>query len=140
MTVLVVGPQGTVNSPEGVTIVWTGPLSTDQDLRRAYSASDVVAVPSREDNMPLTAMEAQSSGRSVVAFGIGGLPDIVEHNETGFLAAAGDIAGLSEGLVQAIEGARSQDRWGDAARERAISIWSTVPVVDAYLELYSSLG
>ena len=139
VTVLVVGPQGTVNSPEGVTIVWTGPLSTDQDLRRAYSASDVVAVPSREDNMPLTAMEAQSSGRSVVAFGIGGLPDIVEHNETGFLAAAGDIAGLSEGLVQAIEGARSQDRWGDAARERAISIWSTVPVVDGYLDLYGSL-
>ena len=139
VTLIVVGPQGTVEVPERVTVVWTGPLWTDEDLRRAYCAADVVAVPSREDNMPLTAMEAQSCGRAVIAFSIGGLPDIVEHRSTGFLTPPNDTTRLAEGLAQGIEDARADDLWGEAARERALSIWSTTPVVKAYLSLYNSI-
>jgi len=96
-------------------------------------------VPSREDNMPLTAMEAQSCGRAVIAFSIGGLPDIVEHRSTGFLTPPNDTTRLAEGLAQGIEDARADDLWGEAARERALSIWSTTPVVKAYLSLYNSI-
>ena len=88
--------------------------------------------------MALTSMEAQSCGRTVVAFGIGGLPDIVEHHATEALAPVDDLAALAAGLVPAIEDARGQDRWGAAARERAPATWSTAAVVASYLKLYCS--
>jgi glycosyltransferase involved in cell wall biosynthesis len=140
VTVLVVGPRETVEVPAGVAIACTGPLGSDEELRRAYCAADVVVVPSREDNMPLTAMEAQTCGRAVVSFEIGGLPDIVEHHSTGYLAAPGDTSGLADGIAQAIEDSRGHGRWGRAARERALATWSTDPVVSAYLALYKSRG
>lgn len=121
----------------GVPVSWLGPLQGDSALRTLYGAADVLAVPSREDNMPLTAMEAQTCGRAVVAFGIGGLPDIVDHRVTGYLAEAGALDDLARGLVEALGDARGDDRWGRAARERAVSTWSGPVVVRQYLDAYA---
>ena len=119
-----------------VPVTWTGPLQGDEALRRLYGSADVLATPSREDNMPLTAMEAQTCGRAVVAFDIGGLPDIVEHRRTGYLATAGSTEELAVGLIEALEDARGDDLWGQAARERALATWSGPAVVHQYLDVY----
>jgi glycosyltransferase involved in cell wall biosynthesis len=134
---IVAGPaEDGYASPSGVPIRWLGPLAGDDALRTLYSAADVLAVPSREDNMPLTAMEAQTCGRAVVAFDIGGLPDIVAHHSTGFLAPTGDTGALAQGLIEAISDARADDVWGRAARERAVATWSGPVVVRQYLDVY----
>jgi len=135
--VLVAGPiDEKYVSPSGVHIRFLGPLVGDEALALAYGAADVLAVPSREDNMPLTAMEAQACGRAVVAFHIGGLPDIVEHHTTGALAPEGDIESLSIGLIEALADARGEDAWGRAARSRAEVTWSPHAVVSQYLDVY----
>jgi glycosyltransferase involved in cell wall biosynthesis len=121
----------------GVPVTWLGPLHGDPALRTLYGAADVLAVPSREDNMPLTAMEAQTCGRAVVAFAIGGLPDIVAHQETGYLAPPDDLESLAQGLVDAISQAQAGDRWGAAARSRALSTWSGPVVAQQYLDAYA---
>lgn len=134
---VVVGPADPGHaSASGVPIHWSGTVAGDEALRLHYCAADVLAAPSREDNMPLTAMEAQTCGRAVVAFDIGGLPDIIEHHVTGFLAPEGDISSLADGLGQAIEDARANDVWGRAARSRAVDTWSGEVVVRQYLEVY----
>ena len=86
--------------------------------------------------MPLTAMEAQSCGRPVVAFDIGGLPDIVEHEVTGHLSPFGDTEGLARGLILAVNDAQAACAWGRAARQRALSTWSGPVVVQQYERLY----
>ena len=134
--VVIVGPQADFDSTSGVPIEWRGSISGDDALRLHYNACDVTVVPSREDNMPLTAMEAQTCGRPVVAFAIGGLPDIVAHEETGYLAEPFDTASLAAGVTSALNDSLEKDDWGLAARRRALETWSAQVVVPAYLDIY----
>jgi len=89
--------------------------------------------------MPLTAMEAQSCGRPVVAFDIGGLPDIVEHDVTGYLSPSGDLNGYAQGLNLALNQATSRTVWGDAARQQALTTWSGQVVVQQYRDVYAEV-
>jgi glycosyltransferase involved in cell wall biosynthesis len=121
----------------GFTVHWIGEVLDNSIIRTAIAASDVSAVPSRADNLPLTALEAQSCGRAVVAFDTGGLPDIVEHEKSGYLSPAFDTNAFGRGLVMAIEDSRGQGHWADEARARALRLWSARAVVPAYLDLYA---
>ena len=68
----------------GFPIHFSGNLYDDLSLRALYSAADVMIVPSRQDNLPNTAVEAQACGTPVVSFDTGGLSNIVEHQKTGY--------------------------------------------------------
>lgn len=133
-------PQDGDARADDQSLIWAGTVKDDARLAWHYAAADVVAVPSREDNMPLTAMEAQACGRSVVAFRIGGLPDIVEHGRTGLLADAIDIDLLADALESALDDALGADAMGRAARDRAVALWSDEPVVNGYLRVYEQAG
>ena len=135
--VVVVGPiEERYSASSGVRIHWRGILQGNEALSLHYNAANVTAVPSREDNMPLTAMESQSCGRAVVAFAIGGLPDIVADGETGRLAAAGDISALAKGLTDALQDSQTSGSFASAARERALATWSREVVLAKYLAVY----
>lgn len=140
--VIVVGPipdaADQAAHPDGLSITWWGTVSDDSTLRDLYCAADVVAVPSREDNMPLTAMEALSCGTPVVAFRIGGLPDIVIHEQTGYLAQPGDVDDFAHGLISVMRESSTQESTRTAlqCRERAEAVWSPSAVIDAYLATY----
>ena len=136
---LIVGPSDADAIAHYPQHIWAGTVSDDSELSWYYAAADVVAVPSREDNMPLTAMEAQACGRAVVAFRIGGLPDIVDDGRTGFLAEAIDSDHLAEALQAALDDALGADDLGQAARERAVARWSDEPVVNGYLRVYEQV-
>lgn len=64
-----------------------GYMDTMDELRGAYSACDVVAQPSLYDGMPNVVLEAMACARVVVASPVGGLPDVIEHQQTGLLCA-----------------------------------------------------
>ena len=135
--VLVVGPTPDSNQlPRDLSIIPLGPVHGDNELVKAYSDADVLAVPSREDNMPLTAMEAHMCGRPVVAFNIGGLSDIVQHGETGFLASPLDPTDFSLGIIQALTDAHSLQEWGANARQRAKNQWGYEAVAREYTFVY----
>jgi glycosyltransferase involved in cell wall biosynthesis len=141
LRIVIAGPKPAAPPPSvhGLPITWAGSISDDTTLAQLYAAADVVAVPSREDNMPLTAMEAMSAGRPVVAFAIGGLVDIVGHHRTGFLAAPFDIRQLAVGLMEALADSRHANHWGAAARQHATANWSASAVVPRYLALYEQV-
>jgi glycosyltransferase involved in cell wall biosynthesis len=105
----------------------------------AYSAADVSVVPSRQDNLPQTGTEAQACGCPVVAFRIGGLPDIVCHRETGYLAEAFDPQDLAGGLAWALDDPHRREVLGAAARERAVRLWSQAIVSAQYTDLYEQV-
>ncbi len=84
-----------------------GRISDEQKLALAYSAADVFAFPSREDNAPLTVAEAMLCGTPVVGFPVGNVPDLVEHRNTGYIARYADPNDFAEGLAWALTGRRS---------------------------------
>jgi glycosyltransferase involved in cell wall biosynthesis len=102
---LIVG-RGNLPPVAGWEIRSLGSTENDIWLTSAYAASDVVAVPSREDNSPLTVIEAMACGRTVAAFGVGGLVDLIQHEQTGWLAEPESVAGYATCLSAALSGDR----------------------------------
>ena len=121
----------------GMDVFYIGHLFDDASLAMLYSAVDAVIVPSRLENLPQMATEAQSCGVPVVGFNAGGMPDVVEHGETGYLAAPYDPEELAHGMSWVLARA-SQNLLGLAARARAEKIWDQRIVHERYLEAYRS--
>lgn len=116
----------------GFPIHYTGHLHDDLSLRALYSAADVMAVPSRQEAFGQTASEAHACGTPVVAFDTGGLPDIVEHQRTGYLAKSFDTVDLAQGLSWVLSDREQHATLGLAARERALGLWSYDRVAGQY--------
>jgi glycosyltransferase involved in cell wall biosynthesis len=136
---VIFGRSAPENPPDvGLPLHWTGRLNDDITLALLYSAADVMVVPSRMDNLPQTGTEAQSCGCPVVAFRIGGLPDIVEHKKTGYLAAPFDTEDLAIGIRWVIEDPARTATLSAAARARALSEWDTVGLVNRYQSTYQA--
>ena len=114
---------------------WQGVINTNEQLRRIYSAADVVAVPSREDNMPLTAIEALACGTPVVGFNVGGISDVVTGSTIGYLARPGDVEDFSRGLLHVLSSRNSVDNYG-----KRTALWSSSSATSSYIELYQQVS
>lgn len=97
---VVVGQSEPEKPPElGFPVHFTGHISNDDKLRELYCAVDMVVIPSKQDNLPNMGVEALACGRPVVAFDTCGLPDLVKHRKTGYLAKAFDTQDLANGMA-----------------------------------------
>ena len=100
------------------------------DVRPFYQDADLLVLPSRTEGAGLVISEAMSCGVPVLASGVGGIPEVLDHGRTGWLVSPGDSRALAEGLATLIKdgalrevlGARARQeaaakpRWGDMAR------------------------
>jgi glycosyltransferase involved in cell wall biosynthesis len=120
----------------GFPIHYAGHLHDELSLRILYSAADAMTIPSRQDNLPNTGLEAHACGTPVIAFNIGGLPDIVDHLKTGYLAQAFDTVDLARGIQWMLEDADRLKRLGQLARDRALHRWSYDIVAKQYERIY----
>lgn len=66
--------------------------------QRALAAADLCVSPTLADNLPLTLLEALASGTPTVAFDVGGVGEIIDHRQTGYLARPRDVSDLANGL------------------------------------------
>lgn len=113
-----------------------GRLRDPLTLALAYSAADVFICPSRQENLPNTIMEAMACGTPVVAFSVGGIPDLVEDGITGYLAAPTDAASLALAISRVLGDSGMAARMGAAARGKVEREYALPVLVRRYLELY----
>ena len=121
----------------GCRVHWMGPVQDDAVMATLYSAGDVMIVPSRQDNLPNTAIEAMACGTPVVAFNLGGLPDIVDHGRSGWLAVPTDLEGLSKGITWLLSDGHRLNDMSVAARDSAVKKFSAAIVAERYLSVYA---
>lgn len=136
---VIFGRTAPENPPDvGFPLHWTGRLSDDISLALLYSAADVMVVPSRMDNLPQTATEAQCCGCPVVSFRIGGLPDIVDHEKTGYLAKPFETDDLAKGIQWVLEEPKRHADLSSESRARALREWDTTKIVQSYMGAYQA--
>jgi glycosyltransferase involved in cell wall biosynthesis len=116
-----------------------GRLQDDLSLVLAYSAADVFVPPSRQDNLPNTAIESLACGTPVVAFDIGGMPDMIDHREHGWLARPSDTDDLAEGIGWGLEDPNRRAQLATAARATAEQCFSDGGIAEQYRQLYQQL-
>ncbi|MBN2359825.1 MAG: glycosyltransferase [Deltaproteobacteria bacterium] len=112
----------------GVEVRFFGQVSPRQRAS-LLAAADLAVVPSRPDarghaeGLPAVVLEAMAAGRPVIASAVGGIPEVVEDGETGWLVAPGDAAALARALRRAIGDRTLRARIGRNAR-RAAARWT----------------
>ena len=115
-----------------------GSLSDDLSLALAYSACDVIAVPSVQEAFGRVAIEALACGTPVVAFRGTGVADAVNHGRTGYLAEFGSAVDLARGLRMFLED-RENELIRTVTREAAVERFSTTEQASRYATLYERL-
>ena len=98
-----------------------------------------MVVPSRQDNLPNTAVESLACGTPVVAFDVGGLSDIVDHHENGYLARPFDPADLAAGISWVLSDDDRHQALSVAARDKALRCFSIADCVKRYIEIYQEV-
>jgi glycosyltransferase involved in cell wall biosynthesis len=114
-----------------------GYVNDDTKVALTYSACDFFVLPSIEDNLPNTVMEAMSCARPVVAMANGGIPEMVEHGATGMLARSTEE--LSQAMIELILDSEKSTRLGAAAREKVLREYPLKKQGENYAGLYEEL-
>lgn len=105
------------------------------EMLRLFHAADVLVVSSRRENLPNIIAEAKACSLPVVAFGVGGIPEMIRHGEDGFLAQAESPASLAEGIAFVLRHEQPR-QLADAARADAVARYSERAVAQQHLQLY----
>jgi glycosyltransferase involved in cell wall biosynthesis len=115
-------------------------IDKDTDLSLLYAASDVLLYPTQADNLPLVVLESMSCGTPVIASSLGGIPEIIIHNENGMLVenfkkessfkvALDTFFSLSEEHIMCLK---------LKARETVCSNFELLQMVEQYTSIYNS--
>lgn len=123
----------------GFPIHYMGHLHDDISLRLLYSAADIMLVPSRQEVFGQTASEAHACGTPVVAFNTCGLPDIVKHQQTGYLAKAFDTDEFAKGILWILQDIIRYETLSKNARQYAVENFSYPFVAEKYKALYKRI-
>jgi glycosyltransferase involved in cell wall biosynthesis len=114
-------------------------LGYQEDVAPWYQAFDAMILPSVNEGTPVSAIESLAAGRPVVATRVGGVPDVVEDGEDGFLVEPGDPSALAERLARLAAEPQLRERMGEHGRSRVPQRYAVERLVDDIDRLYREL-
>jgi glycosyltransferase involved in cell wall biosynthesis len=114
-------------------------LGYQQDVAQWYAICDAVVLTSASEGTPVTIIEALAAGRPVVATKVGGVPDVVDEGETGFLVRPRDTHALAERLEILARDPERRLAMGATGRERVLERYAVDRLVDDVDALYREL-
>jgi glycosyltransferase involved in cell wall biosynthesis len=119
--------------PLGAAIRFSGPL-TQAGVKQALARARALALTSFEEHAPMVVAEAMACSRPVVATRVGGLSGMVEPGVTGYLAPAGDVGMIAEGLRKLLADPEHAAQLGQNAARHARRRYHPQAVADGYLQ------
>jgi glycosyltransferase involved in cell wall biosynthesis len=101
-------------------VIWTPPVANDSTAYRAlFDEADLFVFPTEADCLPLAIMEAMASGLPAVSTRVGGIPEMIEDERSGFLAAPGDARCIEVAVDRLLASRELRQQFGVRARELA---------------------
>lgn len=114
-------------------------LGKQDGLAEILSASDVFLMPSQSESFGLSALEAMACGLPVVSSSVGGLPELILHNEVGFIAEFGDVERMSKYTIELLQNEKKYKSFSKKSRERAVKHFEKDKIVPQYLAYYEKI-
>lgn len=114
-------------------------LGKQNGLVEILNASDLFLIPSQSESFGLAALEAMSCGLPVVSSSVGGLPELIKHNETGFIAEIGDIDRMSKYVIELFTNKRKYDLFSKASRKRVEEKFDKEIIIPKYENFYNKI-
>jgi glycosyltransferase involved in cell wall biosynthesis len=116
-----------------------GWVNDDISLALIYAAADVFVFPSIQESLGYTAMEAMACGTTCVAFDQGGVPDLIEHQQNGYLAKPYEPSDLAQGIAWVLEDNERRNELGIRARQKVEREFTLKNIAEQHLTLYREL-
>jgi len=114
-------------------------LGHREPIGSVYEGLTALLIPSRSEGLPNVVLEAMSRGVPVVATSVGGLPEVIENGESGFLAPSGDVEALAAKVLRLLEDPLARRHLGQRARREMTSRFSLPARIEALHALYDRL-
>ncbi len=100
-----------------------------------YNAADVFVTPSLQENLPNTIMESLACGVPCVGFDVGGIPEMIDHKQNGYVAEYKNAADLAKGILWTLFEADAETLRHNA-REKTLRAYNEKAIVQEYLKIY----
>lgn len=113
-----------------------GYVSEEKRIVNIYNAADVFVLPSLEDNLPNTIMEAMACGVPCVGFKVGGIPEMIDHMRNGYVAKFRDSDDLAKGMQWVLTGS-DIGNLSDNCLKKVVASYSQHSVAIKYIEVYN---
>jgi len=114
-------------------------LGKQNGLVDILNASDLFLIPSQSESFGLAALEAMSCALPVISSSVGGLPELIKHNETGFIAEIGDIGRMAKYAIELFSNKRKYDLFSNASRKRVENNFDKKIVIPEYESFYNKI-
>lgn len=107
---------------------------------RLLNEATVFVLPSYNEGLPMSVLEAMAHGLPVVSTQVGGIPDAVRDGEEGFLVPPGDVPALVDRLDRFLSNPRLRKKMSIAAQARAEGEFGAAGILERWVKLYDELG
>jgi len=114
-------------------------LGARDDIPKLLQALDVLVVNSHQEPFALTVLEGLASGTAVLATAVGGTPEMIRHDQNGWLVQSGNQDELSAGLITLMNDTDLRARLGSSARHDATARYSTSRFLTELASLYREI-
>ena len=111
-------------------------LGKQEAIVDILNSSDLFLLPSQSESFGLAALEAMACGLPVVASSVGGIPELIKHNECGFISEIGDTDRMAKYSIDLLSNEKKYEMFSKNARKRAIEKFDKSVVIPLYENLY----
>ncbi|MGQ5112720.1 N-acetyl-alpha-D-glucosaminyl L-malate synthase BshA [Bacillus halotolerans] len=115
-------------------------LGNQDRVEELYSISDLKLLLSEKESFGLVLLEAMACGVPCIGTNIGGIPEVIKNNVSGFLVDVGDIEAASAKAVRVLEDEQLSKRFTEAAMEMLNNEFSSQKIVSQYEQIYADLA
>lgn len=122
----------------GASFWMTGFVEDRAKMGLLFAAADLLLYPSLGDNLPITIQESMAAGTPVLAFDVGGMPELVRPGQTGWLVPTGDQEALNRKLREILQSAETE-AFGERGRTMIQEEFSMAQCLDRHLGMYRKI-
>jgi N-acetyl-alpha-D-glucosaminyl L-malate synthase BshA len=114
-------------------------LGKQDGLVEILNSADLFLIPSQSESFGLAALEAMACGIPVISSSVGGLPELIKHNETGFIAEIGDIDRMAKYSLDLLTNSKKYKLFSENARKRAVENFDKSIILPQYINHYKKV-